>query len=400
MSDHHYTNDPYLRSLFLQASPQCRLNGRFDFSKPKTQQHFLELIKELLGRYQVSGVELDWMRTCPVTPRKDLKKDTQSLTEFVRKVHGLLDIAAKRHGHPVHLGVRVPSVPEHARQNALDVCDWVRQGLADVVIPSSFFGTTDTDIPVRQWRKQIGPTQHQYVIAPAAERVICAFPDGRRLSQRLAIECGFTAAMMHRGADAIYLFNHHQYKTFQFVRPLPDGPSEEEVVVQEGYADVLRHVGKIATAIAVPRRHIVSYHEGPAFGPNPNALPARIQPEKPCVFTLAIGPAAKVGKATLRIGLNGKSDLGVALQVEVNGTACKPIADFHENDPLAPGARPKGGPQRLAWSLNHIAKRLRQFEVPLAALRDGDNTISIQSRGRVTARVVWIEMYFEPSTGT
>ena len=396
MSDHHYTSDPYRRSLFLQTNTDCRLGDRFDYTKEKTQQHFLALLEELLSRYDVDGVELDWMRTCPVTPRKDLNKDTELLTEFVRRARSLLDVAAKRRGHPVHLGVRVPSVPEHARQNALDACDWVRQDLVDVLIPSSIFTTTDTDIPVRQWREQIGSTGHQYVIAPAAERVISAFPAGRRLSQRLAIECGFTAAMMHRGADAIYLFNHHQYKTFQFVRPLPDGPSEQEVIVQEDYANVLRHVGKMDTAIAVPRRHILSYHEGPVFGPNPNALPAKIQPEKPCIFSLATGPAAKVGKAILRIGLNGESDLSVALEAKVDGTACKPVADFHDKDPLAPVGRPNGGPERLAWSLNHVAKRMRQFEVPLVALRDGDNIIAVQPAEATSTSIVWVEIFIEP----
>jgi len=73
------------------------------------------------------------------------------------------------------------------------------------------------------------------------------------------------------------------------------------------------------------------------------------------------------------------------------------MGDFHEKDPLAPTARPTGGPKRLAWSLNHVAKRIRQFEVPLTAPHDGESVITVQPAEATSASVVRVEIYIEPA---
>ena len=59
--------------------------------------------------------------------------------------------AAERLGHPVKLGVRVPSRPETARMLGMDGVAWAKEGLVDVVAPSPFWATCEFDIPMQEW---------------------------------------------------------------------------------------------------------------------------------------------------------------------------------------------------------------------------------------------------------
>jgi len=65
-------------------------------------------------RYDLDGVELDWLRY-PDFFRKG-EVNVATMTAFVREARGILDEAAKRRGHPLRLVSRVPVTPFLARQ--------------------------------------------------------------------------------------------------------------------------------------------------------------------------------------------------------------------------------------------------------------------------------------------
>jgi hypothetical protein len=395
MNDHHYHDKPHRSSVFLRENPECRMGNRFDYNHPKVRRHFLALIEEVLQRYDMDGIELDWRRTAPPAPLNDLEKANRSLAEFMREVRKVTDAAAERRGHPVFIAVRVLETPEFSRRSALDAVSWAREGRIDVIIPSPFFGTMATDLPIKAWRKAVGETDRPIVLVAGTDHYIRAYPGAKEIRLTAAINRGFTAAMLHRGADAVYLFNQWNRANMQYT-PVSPGLTRGDprlVMVKDEHREALTTTGRMETALSLPRRHIISYREGPARGaPNPRQLPRKLSARKPEPFTLATGPARNADKVTLRIGVEGlNADSPDPLTAQVNASNCRPIADVSQKTPLATMTIPG-----QANDLTRIAPRVVQFEVPTQALQDGDNRVTLQTAAANQPRVVWVEMLIEP----
>ena len=82
------------------------------------------MIVETLARYDIDGLELDFMREPYLFSKGKEQEGGSILTTWVREIRGLTDAAAKRRGHPVKLGVRVPSSPQTALGLGFDAPAW------------------------------------------------------------------------------------------------------------------------------------------------------------------------------------------------------------------------------------------------------------------------------------
>jgi hypothetical protein len=220
--------------------------------------------------------------------------------------------------------------------------------------------------------------------------------DRSDLAEGLTFYADFTAAMLHRGADAVYLFNQWNRANMQYT-PVSPGLKRGDprlVMIKDEHREALTTTGRMETALSLPRRHIISYREGPPRGAaNPRQLPRNLTANKPESFVLASGPARKLGKVTLRIGIAGlKADGPDQLTAEVNASPCRPTADFPRDRPLATMTIP-GQPN----DLTRIAPRVVQFDVPTKALQDGDNRITVQTAATNQPRIVWVEILIENS---
>ena len=72
---------------------------------------------------------------------------------------------------------------------------------------STFWTTSDCDIPVTLWRERLGRAADRIVLAPGLEHNLRAYPGGKSVPNDLESARGFAAAAWHGGADQIYLFN-------------------------------------------------------------------------------------------------------------------------------------------------------------------------------------------------
>ncbi len=85
---------------------------------------------ETLDRYDIDGLELDFMREPYLFSAGKEAEGAPILTAWLREIRKLVDDAAAKRGHPIRLGVRVPSRPEVASAMGLDALD-LGQGRAD-----------------------------------------------------------------------------------------------------------------------------------------------------------------------------------------------------------------------------------------------------------------------------
>jgi hypothetical protein len=401
MNDHHYFNDP-TRVPDLLKRADLRLNngrGRFNYAMPEVRDHYLKIIAEVLTRYDLDGVDLDFIRTLPNFDDAEPDKGRAILTDFIRAARRLADNAAARLGHPVRLAARVPATPAIADEYGVDAAAWARDGLVDMLVPSDFWGGF-ADIPVEAWRERIGgPRAKTCLIYPCTySSYLCTARNEKRspvlglqMKRNRAAMRGFAAACLDRGADGIYLFNNfdsveriHHIKT-------PDGKNVPDGTT----ADLLRAAGAPPGDAALPRVHALACHDGipPKTSYTP-PLPAELTPGKPAAFTIHTGPRPPSGVCTVHVGFLDSAPS--ALAVRVNDKPCRAIGQLP-----VPAAIDWKAP--TPWSIpprhcvNEIAPFVFAFALPAADLARGPNTVELTNTGPATHTVVWLELAIDPA---
>ncbi|MEW6749461.1 MAG: hypothetical protein AB1505_00600 [Candidatus Latescibacterota bacterium] len=107
-----------------------------DFVHEEVRQERLALIQEVLTGYEVDGFELQ-LNYQPWYFHPDrVGEGRPIMTDWVRQVHA----AVKASGPGRELAVRVPARPANCREAGLDVEEWIRQGIVDVLIGDAFAG--------------------------------------------------------------------------------------------------------------------------------------------------------------------------------------------------------------------------------------------------------------------
>lgn len=390
MNDHHYARDPNSVSPLFFEHPELRTQGGkglFNYAKPEVRQHYLRLIAEVLQRYDVDGLELDWMRTPYNFESGELDRGREILTRFVRDVRRQTQAAAIRRGHAVRLAARVPGTPEFARDMGFDAVAWARAGLLDVLIPSGWTAGYP-DIPVEQWRAQLGADGTECLIIPATDRAYGCTAKGFIMGLNVEAMRGFTASMLDRGADGVYLFNHFMSLDMPLRYRTPEGQVKHDFVM----GDLLRAAGDLPGAVSRSRLHVLTFHDRvPAKSSYRPALPAMISPRQPATLKIHTGPKPQAGRYVIRAGLEMSDDLAaVKLRARLNGRDCRALED------LPVPAKPDPRPEQPRMHVCEVAPRLVQFDAPLAAVARGDNIVELSLAAGRPQTVVWLEVVVGP----
>jgi len=310
MNDCHNQDNPDhpIHGTFWKNNPQLHVQGRpdyysrcFDYSHREVRDYYKSLIVETLDRWDIDGLELDFMREPYVFSAGKEAEGGKLLTEWLGEIRKLIDTAAQRRGHPIRLGVRVPSRPETARAFGLDAAAWAKAGLVDLVVPTPRWATIEFDMPMEQWRGDSKAT-----LAGGLEVNYRPHPALQPRSVTLEQAAGAAAAVLSRGADAVYLFNYFQDGHPEWSRP--------------DYLSTLRAMNSLDALAKLPRGVALTYREIRAAGEKDrNPLPATgeklsfLLPRGPmpaegaaCVLTLALAAAKETTAAAPKVFMNGK----------------------------------------------------------------------------------------------
>ena len=215
------------------------------------------MIVETLDRYDIDGLELDFLREPYVFSEGKEAEGRPILTGWMRGIRKLIADAAAKRGHAIRLGVRVPSRPEVAAGLGLDAVAWAKEGLIDLLVVGPRWGTIEFDMPIRQWRKMLGTSKA--TLAGGLEVRYRPYRGGpwRYVTPELA--AGAAAAVLSRGADAVYLFNYYQ-----------DGSPEWPLPV---YQNTLKAMASLDSLLKLPRSVGITYRDvRGAGGTLPGAL--------------------------------------------------------------------------------------------------------------------------------
>ena len=223
-----------------------------DYAQHEAWDYAMRQFREILERWDSDGVELDWMRGYAqnLRPRHE-REDAHFITDFMRVARIEADKAAKRRGHPVKLAVRVPRSWWTSHSLGLNVIEWAKEGLVDVVI--SVAGVcTDTNMPIAQWIDELGKANPNVVYLPTIDCVFAPVGDPRQRNMTIEHYRGVAEQFYEKGARGLYLFNAQYYGSI-------DGNRRDraafDIICAEGLAP--------ETVAAKPKVRIDTYNDFP-----------------------------------------------------------------------------------------------------------------------------------------
>jgi len=354
-----------------------------NWAEPAVRKYNLDYAKEVIARYDMDGLEIDWLRD--IWCFRSGEEQVDIMTDFTAEIRRMLDARAKQVGLPIRLCARVPSRAEVARKMGYDTVTWARQNLVDVIVPTPGFGNNDFDMPIEEWKNLLHGTG--VTLAPALENFRAAHPFAAYEYVSQQEVRGLAASFLDRGADQIYLYNF-----------MDRDPTSQRV---SGSPHTLREVGRLGTLVGKARSHVLTYAnlwapgDAPAF-PLPYRI-SRFGYRPSAEFRVPIGPEPlPTQEATIRIGFEiadaptdqgqyitayGRrfhfglpaiaSSLAKQIVVRVHGQVCSFVGDVARAEATGP---------------THV------FRVPAGALHRGDNVIEVSNMTETTATIVWIDI--------
>ena len=264
MNDVHFNDNiehPFHPEFWRDPKRWRNTGGYFarglDWAQPDVREKYRQLVVETLERYDIEGLELDFMRE-PYLFREGAEQEGAALLhEWLRGVRKLVEETAARRGHPIAVAVRVPSRVEVAQAWGLDAVQWAREGLVDVVVVTPRWATLEYDMPIAQWHKLLASTAA--TLAGGLEIRCQPVSSGPAHTVTPEEAAGAAATVLAGGADAVYLFNYF---------PAIIGTSGW---TRERYVSTLAAMNSLEALQKLPRRQVVTWRD--ILGPHETYQP-------------------------------------------------------------------------------------------------------------------------------
>jgi len=388
MNDCHWVDNPdsHWHSSFWKDHPECRIvthrqrisweENSLDFSHEKVREHYLGFIRELFERFDMDGLELDWMRFGYCLPYGKAKASRSIITEFIGRVRDLSRICSDRTGRNVRIGVRVPPEIQTCLSMGYDVIEWIGAGLVDQVTIANFLSDHWLDFPVETWKAVIG--KKPVVLGVCLYLGITDPNTGSWFYDNADIYRGSAGAALVRGADRIYLFNTCYYE------------HHKELKRDDMLNDILTTCGSPKTIAGKGRRHILTFRQTSAPGEaiwRKIPVPLRKQTldfisrrNQIIIFQFNLGPTPLENERTfIHLGFDVEAnDVLRSAKMWANGSQCAPV------DGLPP-------PEFVT----DVAKLFLSWEIDRDALNAGENIVEYNAPD-MDGNIVWAEIEMRP----
>ena len=253
-----------------------------DYALEAVRKRHLDYIGEQLFRYEPDGIELDFQRELNCFRPGFEWSGMEIMTGFMREVKAIVCQAEAKLGKKVKISVRCNQNPQYCMEWGFDIIQWARLGLMDVFVPSPRWNCTDTDIPVKLWKRILAPYGIPVIPGIDSQNI---HPHPQSFMDKGHTVCGtvettlaMAASFLTQGADGVYLFNYFNELPEEMIteenRMLTDNNS---IFTAAGYYKVLMTAGDYDAVIQKKRRHMITYNDKePLYRKNDAALPLTV----------------------------------------------------------------------------------------------------------------------------
>lgn len=349
-----------------------------DFSHPEVRAHRLAILLEAAERYApvMDGFQLDFMRNPILFPNDTAERQAPLITQMLVEVRQRLDELGARNGRFYPLIVRMPPTLDLCRRSGLDVPQWLKQKLVNILIPSPGM-TLYNDLPVDQFVNLARPAGVGVYVAMLDRTQFAwpfvAHPEPSSYSGTVdwvpdgPLCRGAVINARSMGAAGFELYNYN----------LPLSDNGKALAAAASEANPIQG----ARVYAVTPRYFLD--QTVLFGP-PKQLPVRLKPNKPVTLTLYVGEnlqrsaAGKSLDCALRLGVWLNNQPGESLgklMVRLNGKI------LHDG-PVTGHYTPVTGKQTR--TSKHVPPPVQgYFQIPitdLSVVRKGENQITLTAQ--------------------
>lgn len=351
---------------------------QMDYAIEGVRAYRFSILSEILAKFAVDGLQLDFGRTVPFLSEPKTK-NARFLTEYVRSVRHLLDdLARSRDRGRLLLGVVVPWDADACAREGLEVRAWAEEGLIDYLSPGEWY-YADWNIPLDRWKEIVRKTDCRlYPFTPGNVSPYQVFEYGEPslLGENRVLDGPKLRAIadnfLAQNSDGFALYNFY---TFDFGQYYPDlrawTDPRNTVRMSKHYFNCRRliyHANERET-----------FDQGVAFE-RTLLRKAGDRAERRFRFSADPGP----GGATLRCAFKEMEE-GDEITVRVNGALLAP-------DTVTPRTAVLRGDRSLPvrfWSCS----------IGMPPLRSGENVIEWELAKRIASQPIAVgefEIFMEP----
>lgn len=329
-----YLNNPQYRRAWGYKGTNSYYNGCYDFKYKEIRDMWLAYIDEALWRYDVYGVELDYLRELFLWAIGEEEAGIPILNQFMRDVVAIIEKWEGVYGHDIKLGVRVSSDLATNLRFGLDVAAWVEEGILDMISPCGRFETTDSTVPIAEWIELIGDRDIE--LAPGIEMNIQSTPYSTRGSHTLETYCGYAASILSQGADKVYLFNYYRGlgRMIKDEDRITTTDAKLSVGSEKQYFNVITTLGSYDKLMTMNRRVIMTYNDMEAPTESPDSpLPAMtfMFAKEPIRLYQDVGHIPEGAKVTLKFSMPNELYADYLPDVKVNGVDVQYVGKYEYN---------------------------------------------------------------------
>lgn len=231
----------------------------FDYAQKPVRDRMLAYIDECIDRYDVDGIELDFMREQFCFCVGGEYKGIEIMNQFIRNVHFIIEKYINKRNKNILLSVRIPRSPEDCLYMGFDAVNWAKEGIVNIIIASPRWCPTDNDIPVEFWKQILAPYNVEFA---AATELLMQSCSGAEVYIVNTHETALAScyANLSAGADFAYLFNYMRSNASDFHNEEDEWMSSD-LYKWDNYQHLLKNAGEIETAEKCVRRHIPTFEE-------------------------------------------------------------------------------------------------------------------------------------------
>ena len=205
MNDCHDSFLPPIVTLWKKAYPQLLIDpngvpqdveahplGLYviaqDFSHKEVRDRKFEIIEEVCRRYDVDGVDLNFIRH-PMYFSRSMRgepandDEIEIMTNFLRRIRKFADEQGTRRERPILLAAIVPDNFGLAKNIGLDLNTWIKDDLIDIVIPG--LGYAPFSLPVKEFTDVAHP--HGVKVYPCINRKAPQHIEAEHVSEDFAV---------------------------------------------------------------------------------------------------------------------------------------------------------------------------------------------------------------------
>jgi hypothetical protein len=236
MNDHHYLDypdNPCHNTFWRQhpeyrfVAPNTRQHGYLNYLTDEVRRYYYQILEELATRYDIDGLELDFMRSPCYFP--DIEAGRPVMNAFVHSIRQMLDRLSRQRGKRIALCVRLPHRVDQCRAIGLDISHWAAERWIDMANLSSFF-INDLELDIAAYRTILPGVRlygEMHFISDLGE---LPGPFRNNVSRKTSPEMYHALADQYwaEGADGLSFFNFAYVRHHHFNEPRRKGIVDAE----------------------------------------------------------------------------------------------------------------------------------------------------------------------------